>query len=198
MQTPKILLASSSIYRQQLLQKLGIQFECAAPDIDESPLEGETVSDMVMRLSLQKALALRNAYPQHYIIASDQSACLDGFALGKPGNHDAALAQLRAQQGKTLTFFTGLIVLAPNQTNPLSALDTTEVHFRQLSDEQIEAYLQQEKPYQCVGSFKSEGLGIVLFESIKTQDPNALIGLPLIQLVSLLSKAGLTLPTTAN
>lgn len=198
MQTPKILLASSSIYRQQLLQKLGIQFECAAPDIDESPIEGETVSDMVMRLSLEKALALRTTYPQHLIIASDQSACLDGYALGKPGNHDAAFAQLRAQQGKTLTFFTGLIVLAPNQTKPLSALDTTEVRFRQLSDEQIEAYLQQEKPYQCAGSFKSEGLGIVLFESIKTQDPNALIGLPLIQLVTLLSEAGLNLPTTAN
>jgi septum formation protein len=198
MQTAKILLASSSIYRQQLLQKLGIQFESASPDIDESAYADETVSDMVIRLSREKALALRDSYPHHYIIASDQSASLDGIALGKPGNHNAAFAQLRAQQGKTVTFFTGLVVLAPNQTTPHLALDTTQVRFRQLSDKQIEAYLQQEKPYQCAGSFKSEGLGIVLFESINTQDPNALIGLPLIQLVSLLAEAGLPLPLTPN
>ena len=196
MQQPNILLASSSPYRQRLLEKLGMPFITASPNIDETPLTNESVPQMVMRLSLLKAHALRARYPEHYIIASDQAACLDEQPLGKPGHYEAALAQLHTQQGKTVTFYTGLALLPPTSVKALTRLDTTKVIFRHLTKEQLHQYLITEQPYNCAGSFKSEGMGIILFEAIESRDPNALIGLPLIDLVSLFMEAGVTLPLT--
>lgn len=192
--SPQILLASSSPYRRQLLEKIGLSFSCESPDIDETPNEQESVQEMVERLSFQKAQALVNKHPNKIIIASDQSASLNNQTLGKPGNFENAFAQLKAQQGQVIFFYTGLVVYNPQNQTYLNALDITKVYFRELSDQQIRNYLLIEQPYDCAGSFKSEGLGITLFSKIENQDPNALIGLPLIELVSLLSKIGLSLP----
>ncbi|MBE0494019.1 MAG: septum formation inhibitor Maf [Thiomicrospira sp.] len=192
--SPQILLASSSAYRRQLLEKLGLTFSCESPEIDERPHAQESVREMVERLSLQKAQTLVKQQPNKIIIASDQSASLNNQALGKPGNFDRAFEQLKAQQGQVICFYTGLVVYNPHNQTYLNALDTTKVHFRELSDQQIRNYLLAEQPYDCAGSFKSEGLGITLFSKIENQDPNALIGLPLIELVNLLSQAGLSLP----
>lgn len=193
-----IILASSSIYRQQLLNKLGLPFSTSSPDIDESPRENESVSQMVARLSIEKARAVAEQEPNHIIIASDQSASLNNQALGKPGNYQAAFKQLQTQQGNSIRFYTGLAVYNPLTQDILTAMDITDVVFRQLSDTQIHNYLMAEQPYDCAGSFKSEGLGICLFERIVSEDPNALIGLPLIQLVSLLNQIGLSLPTATT
>lgn len=192
--TTQIILASSSIYRQQLLAKLGLSFSCTSPDIDETPLPDENIIDMVMRLAHSKAEAIIKQHPNAIIIASDQSASLDNKAIGKAGNFNNALNQLKSLQGKTIDFHTGLTVYNPANQEYLKALDTTKVHFRNLSEQQLENYLLTEQPYDCAGSFKSEGLGIVLFSKIETQDPNALIGLPLIKLVELLDEIGLKLP----
>lgn len=191
---PQILLASSSPYRRQLLEKIGLTFSCESPDIDEQPYNQETVPEMVERLSLQKAQAMAKLHPKKIIIASDQSASLNNQVLNKPGNFEKAFEQLKAQQGQVIYFYTGLVVYNPHNQTYLNALDTTKVHFRQLSDQQIRNYLLAEQPYDCAGSFKSEGLGITLFSKIENQDPNALIGLPLIELVNLLSQVGLNLP----
>ena len=196
--SPQILLASSSPYRRQLLEKLGLTFSCESPDIDESALEHENVREMVERLSLKKAQALVHQHPNKIIIASDQSASLNDQSLGKPGSFEKAFEQLKAQQGQVICFYTGLVVYNPHDQTYLSALDITKVHFRKLSDQQIRNYLLAEQPYDCAGSFKSEGLGITLFSKIENQDPNALIGLPLIELVNLLSQAGLNLPLDPN
>lgn len=190
----QITLASSSIYRQQLLAKLGLSFNCISPNIDESALADEAVADMVMRLSLAKAEAIAQQHPNAIIIASDQSASLNNTAIGKAGNFDKALKQLKSFQGNVIDFYTGLVVYNPINQQYLTALDTTKVHFRNLNDQQLTNYLLAETPYDCAGSFKSEGLGIVLFNKIETQDPNSLIGLPLIQLVTLLAQAGVHLP----
>ena len=192
--SPQILLASGSPYRRQLLEKLGLTFSCESPSIDERQHDQEGVREMVERLSLLKAQALVSQHPNTIIIASDQSACLNNQALGKPGNFENAFAQLKAQQGQIIYFYTGLVVYNPNNQTYLNALDITKVHFRRLSDQQIRNYLLTEQPYDCAGSFKSEGLGITLFSKIENQDPNALIGLPLIELVSLLSQTGISLP----
>lgn len=196
--SPQILLASSSPYRRQLLEKLGLTFSCESPDIGESALERENVREMVERLSLKKAQALVHQHPNKIIIASDQSASLNDQALGKPGSFEKAFEQLKAQQGQVICFYTGLVVYNPHDQTYLSALDITKVHFRKLSDQQIRNYLLAEQPYDCAGSFKSEGLGITLFSKIENQDPNALIGLPLIELVNLLSQVGLNLPLDPN
>lgn len=196
--SPQILLASSSPYRRQLLEKLGLTFSSESPDIDECAHDQETVREMVERLSLQKAQALVKHHPNKIIIASDQSASLNNKALGKPGNFEKAFEQLKAQQGQVICFYTGLVVYNPHNQTYLNALDITKVHFRKLSDQQIRNYLLTEQPYDCAGSFKSEGLGITLFSKIENQDPNALIGLPLIELVSLLSQVGLSLPLDPN
>lgn len=196
--SPQILLASSSPYRRQLLGKLGLTFNCESPYIDETAHEQETVREMVERLSLKKAQALAHQHPNKIIIASDQSASLNDQALGKPGSFEKAFEQLNAQQGQVICFYTGLVVYNPHDQTYLSALDITKVHFRKLSDQQIRNYLLAEQPYDCAGSFKSEGLGITLFSKIENQDPNALIGLPLIELVNLLSQVGLNLPLDPN
>ncbi|WFE67983.1 Maf family protein [Thiomicrospira sp. R3] len=191
-----IILASSSRFRQQLLHKLGIEFNSLAPQIDESRQPNESIEQMVARLSLSKAQAVSSGHPNAIIIASDQTASLNGKALGKAGNYQAAFDQLKAQSGQCIKFYTGLVVYNPIEKIYLNAMDTTLVTFRQLSDTQIHNYLMAEKPYDCAGSFKSEGLGVCLLERIETLDPNALIGLPLIQLTNLLGQLGINLPIT--
>jgi septum formation protein len=189
-----LILASTSPFRAALLQRLALPFATFAPDIDETPLEGETPEAMVRRLTAAKAGAARPHYPAHLVIASDQCAVCDGIILGKPGNHENAIKQLAGFSGKRVRFLTGLALL--NTSSGQLHLDVVpfSVHFRQLSPAQIERYLQKEQPYNCAGSFKSEGLGITLFERMEGEDPNALIGLPLIRLTSFLTNEGIALP----
>ena len=192
---PNIILASTSPFRQQLLQKLHLPFDTAKPEVDETRLENESVKQMVQRLSRLKAEAVANQSTEpRLVIGSDQSAVLNGEALGKPHSFKKAFEQLKAMQGQTIYFYTGLCVVDTQTGKAYEALDTTEVVFRRLSDETLKTYLEIEQPLNCAGSFKSEGLGITLFEAIHTQDPNALIGLPLIQLTTILNKIGYELP----
>ena len=187
----QLILGSSSPFRADLLNKLGLNFIASSPDIDESALNDETADQLVQRLSEQKALKIAESHPDALIIGSDQVALLDGEILGKPRNHDNAVKQLTAASGKTVRFLTGLALLN-SKTNQLQSLvETFEVSFKTLSASQIEFYLQQEKPYQCAGSFKSEGFGISLFSKLKGEDPNSLIGLPLIRLIDLLKNEGI-------
>ncbi len=190
MSNPVLVLASTSPYRRELLTRLGIPFEVAAPDIDETPHAGEGPADTALRLAQAKARALAHRYPGALIIGSDQVATLDNLQIGKPGNHERAVAQLQLMRGRTVIFHTAL-ALYDSRNDSVQVKDVqTEVDFRQLSDEFIEAYLQKEQPYNCAGSAKSEGLGIVLMSAMRGTDPNALIGLPLIELVSMLQHAG--------
>ncbi len=188
---PKLLLASSSRYRQQLLQKLGLAFSCHSPDIDETPTPEETPKQLVERLAIAKAQALAAQYPEHLIIGSDQVASIDGKILGKPGNFARAYQQLAQCRSNTVHFYTGLCLLNPAQQRQHSSVETYRVQFRALSDAQIRHYLEREQPYDCAGSFKCEGLGISLFESLSGQDPNTLVGLPLIALIGMLNKEGI-------
>jgi septum formation protein len=178
------------------LQKLRLPFTCQSPDIDETPQTGESVEAMTRRLATQKAEAIALNHPQAWVIGSDQSASFQGAALGKPHTYDRALNQLRQFSGQTVSFFTALTLITPQ--GRWEGLDQTQVRFRQLDDHSLQAYLLSEEPYDCAGSFKSEGLGITLFESIQTSDPNALIGLPLIQLTGFMREAGLVLPLTPD
>lgn len=189
---PQITLASSSPFRQELLKKLFDNFNTFAPEIDETPLPAEGVKAMVIRLSKEKAQAVAKQFPEQLIIASDQSAELEGKPLGKPGNFDKALEQLKSQQGKTISFYTGLAVYNPLDKQIYEALDITQVTFRQLDEQKLINYLNKEQPFNTAGSFKSEGLGIALFDKLETQDPNALVGLPLIELTKILDKLGLS------
>ena len=191
MSHPTLVLASSSPYRAELLSRLNISFEQASPDVDESPLENETAEELVLRLALLKAKALETKYPNALIIGSDQVALLDNKILGKPGNHQNAVQQLKNASGRTVTFLTSLCLY--NSQSKQHQLDVApyQVSFRDLTDQQIENYLKTEQPYNCAGSFKSEGLGITLFASQKGEDPNALIGLPLIRLVTMLNNEGI-------
>ncbi|PKM05352.1 MAG: septum formation inhibitor Maf [Gammaproteobacteria bacterium HGW-Gammaproteobacteria-6] len=189
-----LVLASSSPYRRALLERLQLPFEWAAPDIDESPLSGEDPESLTLRLAQTKARALTAEYPAHLIIGSDQVLLLDGQPVSKPGNHAAATAQLRASSGKTLTFSTAICLLNSATGEAQSHCEPFQAVFRTLSDETIERYLNREKPYDCAGSFKSEGLGITLFHALRGDDPNSLIGLPLIRLCDMLQQAGYTLP----
>ena len=191
--TQTVTLASTSPFRKELLQRLGIPFVTAAPDVDESPLANETAVALVLRLSESKARAIAASHPG-LIIGSDQVATTGNNILGKPGSHERALEQLRGLSGQRVTFQTGLCLL--NTATNEAVVDAIPfiVKFRQLGDEQIERYLQQDQPYHCAGSFKSEGLGIALFEYMEGSDPTALIGLPLIRLTSMLSQAGIVLP----
>ncbi|MDQ5889418.1 MAG: 7-methyl-GTP pyrophosphatase [Pseudomonadota bacterium] len=190
MSNPVLVLASTSPYRRELLTRLGIPFEVAAPDINETPLAGEGPADTALRLAQEKARVLAYRYPGALIIGSDQVATLDDLQIGKPGNHERAVAQLQLMRGRTVIFHTAL-ALYDGRNDSMQVKDVqTEVDFRQLSDEFIEAYLRQEQPYNCAGSAKSEGLGIVLMSAMRGTDPNALIGLPLIELVSMLQHAG--------
>ena len=185
-----LILASSSRYRQELLAKLGLPFAAAAPAIDESARPGETPTALSRRLAEEKARALAERFPAHLIIGSDQVAMLDGVQFGKPGNAERTASQLRAASGKTVEFFTSVCVLDSAKGLARTDIDQTLAHFRTLTDAQIEGYVEKERPFDCAGGFKSEGLGIALLERLETADPNALVGLPLIRLVGLLEKFG--------
>ena len=192
--TPRTLvLGSTSRYRNALLQRLRIPFETAAPDVDEAPLPGESPRDLALRLSLAKARAVAARFPQAVVIGSDQVADLHGEPLGKPGNHANAVAQLRRMRGQTVVFQTALSVVCLETGFAQTALAPVHVLVRDLSDAEIEAYLLAEQPYDCAGSAKSEGLGISLLERIDSDDPTALIGLPLIRTCQLLRAAGVVL-----
>jgi len=187
----QLILGSSSPFRADLLNKLGLNFIASSPDIDESVLNNETAEQLVQRLSEQKALKIAESHPDALIIGSDQVALLDGEILGKPGNHDNAVKQLTAASGKTVRFLTGLALVNSKTGQVQSLVENFDVSFKALSANQIEFYLQQEKPYQCAGSFKSEGFGISLFSKLEGEDPNSLIGLPLIRLIDLLKNEGI-------
>lgn len=188
-----MVLGSTSRYRRELLERLRIPFDVTAPEVDETPQTGESPRHLAQRLALAKARAVANFHPEAVVIGSDQVADLAGQPLGKPGGHDRAVQQLRQMRGQTVIFQTALAVVC--LATGFEAVDLAEVRvvFRDLSDAEIEAYVQAEKPYDCAGSAKSEGLGIVLLESIDNDDPTALIGLPLIRTARLLRQAGVTL-----
>ena len=189
-----LLLASTSPFRKALLQRLGLVFETLSPQVDETPLPGESAAAMVKRLSEAKARAGAGHYPDALIIGSDQVAVCEGDVLGKPGNHDNARRQLARLAGHRVSFLTGLCLYDAASGEVKLDLVPYHVIFRALTAPQIERYLSAERPYNCAGSFKSEGLGISLFESMQGEDPNALIGLPLIRLVSWLNEAGIEVP----
>ena len=189
----RITLASTSPFRRELLERLGIEFDTAAPDVDETPLEAESPEALVRRLSEDKARAVAATHPG-LIIGSDQVATSGDDILGKPGTHERAMEQLRDLSGKRVTFYTGLCLLNSDTDEVQLEVVPFIVQFRELSDDQIERYLQHDQPYNCAGSFKSEGLGITLFERMDGEDPSALIGLPLIRLTAMLAQAGVVLP----
>ena len=185
-----LVLGSTSRYRRELLARLGLSFEAAAPDIDETPLPGERPVDTAMRLSEAKARAVAGRYADALVIGSDQVADCDGRAVSKPGDHANARRELQALSGRTIVFHTGLaLVDAASGRCQRAMIDVTSV-FRTLGDAEIEAYLEREKPYDCAGGVKSEALGIALFERITADDPTALIGLPLIALCRMLRAEG--------
>ena len=189
-----LVLGSTSRYRRELLQRLGLPFEVLAPDVDETPLEGEAPSALAQRLALAKARAVASQRPEALVIGSDQVADLDGEPLGKPGTHERAVAQLRRMSGRTVLFQTALAVVCQATGFERVDLAVVRVVFRELDDATIERYLRAEQPYDCAGSAKSEGLGIALLEHIDNDDPTALVGLPLIRTARLLREAGLALP----
>ncbi len=190
---PQLILGSTSRYRRELLERLCIPFQVAAPDVDESPLPQEAPGRLAERLALSKARAVANKYPQAVVIGSDQVADLDGESLGKPGTHEKAVAQLRLMRGQTVIFQTAVAVVCLASGFEEISLAAVRVKFRDLTDDEIENYLQLEKPYDCAGSAKSEGLGIALLASIDSDDPTALIGLPLIRTCQMLRAAGIEL-----
>ena len=191
MNEPKLILASSSIYRRNILKKLGMEFSWATPDIDETPLPNEHPTQLVQRLAQQKAEKLAETYSNHLIIGSDQVASIDGQILGKPLTHEAAISQLKKCSGREVTFITGLCLYNSQSRRIQLSADTYSVKFRRLTTEQIENYLRREQPYDCAGSFKSEGFGICLFEKMEGKDPNTLVGLPLIDLIDMLINEGI-------
>ncbi|MDX1804548.1 MAG: nucleoside triphosphate pyrophosphatase [Alcanivorax sp.] len=192
--TPALLLASSSPFRRELLGKLNLPFRHQSPDIDESRRDGESPTALVMRLARQKAQALADQHPDTLIIGSDQVAVLGDQVLGKPGNRDNAMAQLAAASGQRVRFLTGLCLLNTASGRSQVGCEPFDVQFRTLRPQQIERYVDSEQPFNCAGSFKSEGLGIVLFKALEGRDPNALVGLPIILLTDFLAAEGLSLP----
>lgn len=192
--TPRpLILGSTSPYRRELLNRLRLPFDTATPDVDETPQPGESPRDLACRLALAKAQTVARSAPQAVVIGSDQVADLNGQPLGKPGNHERATMQLQQMSGQTVIFQTAVAVVC--QATGFEAVDlaVVKVLFRHLSAAEIDAYLRAETPYDCAGSAKSEGLGIVLLESIENDDPTALIGLPLIRTARLLRQAGIPL-----
>ncbi|HDH0697568.1 TPA: septum formation inhibitor Maf [Klebsiella aerogenes] len=185
-----LLLASTSPWRRMLLEKLSLPFECAAPEVDETPLPGESARQLVVRLAQAKAQALASRFPHHLIIGSDQVCVLDGEITGKPYTEENAHRQLRKASGTIVTFYTGLALYNSANGHLQTECEPFDVHFRHLSDHEIEAYIRKENPLQCAGSFKSEGLGITLFERLEGRDPNSLVGLPLIALCQMLRREG--------
>ena len=188
--TRQLVLASTSRYRRELLERLGVPFECADPHANESPLTGEAAAATALRLAEAKARAVALRYPQALIVGADQVASCDGVRLDKPGNHEIAVRQLAAMSGRTARFDTGVVVLDAKSGTLGARVVGCRVTLRPLSALQIERYLRLEQPYDCAGSAKAEGLGITLIERIETEDPTSLIGLPLIALTELLADAG--------
>ena len=189
-----LVLGSTSRYRRELLQRLGLPFAVAAPDVDETPLQGEAPRALALRLALAKARAVAAQHPDAVVIGSDQVADLHGQPLGKPGTHERASAQLQRMSGETVIFQTAVAVVCAATGFEQVDLAPVEVRFRTLTGDEIERYLHAEQPYDCAGSAKSEGLGISLLDAILSDDPTALVGLPLIRTCRMLRAAGLTLP----
>lgn len=189
-----LVLASTSRYRRELLARLGLPFTAAAPDADETPLPGEAPAATALRLAAAKARSIAGSWPQALIVGSDQVADADGVAVGKPGTAAAARAQLAQLSGRTVVFHTGVALLDAATGACQTALVDVRSRFRTLSPATIDTYLAREQPYDCAGSVKSEGLGIALFEAIESDDPTALIGLPLISVVRMLAAAGVAVP----
>lgn len=190
----EIVLASSSAYRKSLIARLGLDCTSVAPEIEESPLTGEAPVATATRLAQAKARKIASARPSALVIGSDQVALLEDRILGKPGSHEAAFRQLRAMSGKTAVFHTAVCLYDAAGDEMQCASVPTTVRMRELSDDAIERYLQQDRPYDCAGSAKIEALGIALVEKVESDDPTALIGLPLITLVTMLKRAGIALP----
>ena len=190
---PPILLASTSPYRRELLQRLRLPFVVQAPSVDERPLPGEAPRETACRLALAKARAVASSRPEAIVIGSDQVADVDGEALSKPGSHEAALALLTRMQGREVVFHTALAVVGPDAEPQVDEVPTT-VRFRVLPAAQLDAYLHLEQPYDCAGAAKIESLGITLLESVRSDDPTALVGLPLIRLTTMLAACGVRLP----
>ncbi|MGE5625812.1 MAG: Maf family protein [Bacillota bacterium] len=194
MPSPSLILASTSRHRRLLLERLGLPFTAVAPGVDETRSDREPVTELVTRLSRAKAEAVAARHPGALVIGSDQAAERDGEILGKPGGHAEAVAQLQAASGKYVKFHTGLCLVDTRSGRYHEHQDVTRVIFRRLSQAEIERYVEAEKPYDSAGSFKSEGLGISLFEAIESNDPSALVGLPLIALSRFLRECGCPLP----
>lgn len=186
----QLVLASTSPYRQALLAKLQLPFTTAAPSTDETPHPGESAEDLVLRLAIAKARALKEAFPDSLIVGSDQVCVLNGAICGKPHTEENARAQLRAASGNSVVFYTGLALFDSRDGSVQSRVEPFSVDFRPLSDAEIARYVALEQPLNCAGSFKSEGLGITLFERLSGRDPNTLVGLPLIALAEMLRNAG--------
>ena len=184
----KLVLASTSPFRKTILEKLGTQFDTASPETDETALNNETPQELVERLSIAKAKAVADKISDSLVIGSDQVSVINGEIIGKPHNHENAVKQLQNASGKTVTFYTGLCLYNSETQQYQSDVVPFDVVFRKLSEQQIENYLRKEEPYNCAGSFKSEALGIVLFEKLQGEDPNTLMGLPLIRLVKMLEQ----------
>ena len=189
----RLVLGSTSIYRRELLTRLGIPFDTARPDVDESPQPGEHPQALAVRLARAKAQAVAREHPGDWVIGSDQVAAFDAHPIGKSGSREAAIAQLTAMSGRAVVFHTALC-LARGEQETFDALDSTRVRFRELSQAEVTRYVDAEQPFDCAGSFKCEGLGIALFESIESSDPTALVGLPLIATARLLRTAGFAVP----
>jgi len=185
---PNLILASTSPYRRVLLEKLGVTFERAAPNVDESPQPGESPRHLVVRLAQEKAKSLAARFPDHLIIGSDQVCVLDGIITGKPHTEENARQQLLKARGSIVTFYTGLALYNSSTGHLQTECEPFDVHFRHLSEQEIDDYVRKERPLNCAGSFKSEGLGIALFERLDGRDPNALVGLPLIALCQMLRR----------
>lgn len=189
-----LLLASSSVYRRELLTRLQLPFTCSSPDIDESHRQGETAIELVKRLAREKAKALAPTHPAHLIIGSDQVAVLDDRIIGKPHTFEKAREQLLAASGNSVTFLTGLALLNSQTGHCQVDCIPFTVHMRNLAPSRIERYLHSEQPYDCAGSFKAEGLGVSLFRSTEGSDATSLVGLPLIRLVDMLQTEGVDIP----
>ena len=185
---PNLILASTSPYRRVLLEKLGLPFECAAPNVDESPQPGESPRHLVVRLAQEKAKSLAARFPDHLIIGSDQVCVLDGTITGKPHTEENARQQLLKARGSIVTFYTGLALYNSSTGHLQTECEPFDVHFRHLSEQEIDDYVRKERPLNCAGSFKSEGLGIALFDKLDGRDPNTLVGLPLIALCQMLRR----------
>ena len=190
----KLVLASTSVYRRELLQRFGLPFDIARPDLDESPLPEETPWATAERLAVEKARAVASQFDNALIIGSDQVAYMDGARFGKPGTVERAIAQLKSMSGRSVIFHTALAVLNTRTGHVQVDAVPTEVRFRTLSDEEIVRYVDKERPLDCAGSAKSEGLGITLLDALRGDDPNALVGLPLIALARMLRNEGVALP----